>query len=244
MKFAATEDFYLFGYGSLIWKPPPDYDYKMPGYIKDYVRRFWQVLEDHRGTPEAPGRVVTLVERSVWETLGDHHGADEEVWGMAYRIPKDKVESVKEYLDIREINGYSIHYVDVYHTDEHLPPIKALVYIGTPENPQFAARNGVPGESELAKHIFDSCGPSGENKEYLYQLNHSLEELCPESKDNHVRSLFRQVCLLEAEARLNGVDHSEDEQPVVPSHHPATVMEETELVQVGGEMDIDTEMMH
>lgn len=59
-----------------------------------------------------------------------------------------------------------------------------------------------------------------------------------------MRSLFRQVCLLEAEARLNGVDHSEDEQPVVPSHHPATVMEETELVQVGGEMDIDTEMMH
>jgi len=41
---------------------------------------------------------VTLIERPVWETLGDHHGADEKVWGMAYRIPKDKVESVKEYV--------------------------------------------------------------------------------------------------------------------------------------------------
>jgi cation transport protein ChaC len=53
-----------------------------------------------------PGRVVTLIERSEWEKLGDHHEADDVVWGMAYRIPADKVDSVKEYLDIREINGY------------------------------------------------------------------------------------------------------------------------------------------
>ncbi|KAF8242401.1 ChaC-domain-containing protein [Wilcoxina mikolae CBS 423.85] len=229
-------EFWLFGYGSLIWKPPSDYDLKLPGYIKGYVRRFWQASEDHRGTPEAPGRVVTLIERSIWEGLGDHHEADDVVWGTAYRIPAAKVESVKEYLDIREINGYSIHYVDVYQTEKMLPPIKALVYIGTPENPQFVARNAVPGETELAQHIYNSRGPSGENKDYLYMLYQSLEELCPESKDNHVRNLFRKVAILQAEDRLNGIDH-----PVEQVHDgPTTVMEETEPAAE----NLDIEMKH
>lgn len=38
-----TSEFWLFGYGSLIFKPPPHYDWSVPGFIKGYVRRFWQV---------------------------------------------------------------------------------------------------------------------------------------------------------------------------------------------------------
>lgn len=64
--------------------------------------------QDHRGTPEAPGRVVTLIERSFWETLPDPHSSADKVWGVAYRIEAEHVEEVKEYLDIREINGYTI----------------------------------------------------------------------------------------------------------------------------------------
>lgn len=64
--------------------------------------------QDHRGTPEAPGRVVTLIERSFWKTLPDPHSAADKVWGVAYRIKAEHVEEVKEYLDIREINGYTI----------------------------------------------------------------------------------------------------------------------------------------
>lgn len=64
--------------------------------------------QDHRGTPEAPGRVVTLIERSFWQTLPDTHSSADKVWGVAYRIEAEHVEEVKEYLDIREINGYTI----------------------------------------------------------------------------------------------------------------------------------------
>lgn len=170
------------------------------------------------------------MERSVWEQLGDHHDADDVVWGMAYRIEPSKVESVKEYLNIREINGYSIHFVDVHQADSIVAPIKAIVYIGTPDNPQFVPRNGVPEEADLAKHIYDSRGPSGENKEYLYELYHALEELCPESKDNHVKSLFRKVAIQEAINRVN-------------SHGTAAELSPTEKRDAPTDIDIDIEMI-
>ena len=38
-------------------------------------------------------------------------------WGMAYRVASDNVEAVKEYLDYREKNGYTVHVVPVYGED-------------------------------------------------------------------------------------------------------------------------------
>ncbi|KAF8456371.1 cation transport protein [Terfezia claveryi] len=181
-------EFWIFGYGY-----STSQDRRVPGYIKGYVRRFWQ---DHRGTPVNPGRVVTLIERGAWNILTDHHSVDEAVWGMVYRIKSSEVESVKEYLDIREINGYSVHQVEVHQSEPALPTITAIVYIGTPSNPQFVG-NPPPNATDLARRIYYCRGPSGENREYLYQLHKSLIELCPDIKDNHVHDLQLRVALIE-----------------------------------------------
>ncbi|KAF2707481.1 ChaC-domain-containing protein [Pleomassaria siparia CBS 279.74] len=199
--FGKNDDFWLFGYGSLIWKPPPHYDQRIPGYIQGYVRRFWQASEDHRGTPEAPGRVVTLIDRAHWDTLTDHHASPIKTWGAAYHIPREKVSEVREYLDIREINGYSIQFTPFHpaisSTTPSSPspspspsPINCLVYIGLPSNPQFL---GPQDPQQLAAHIIKSKGPSGENREYLYLLEEGLKGLSVESGDEHVADLVRRA---------------------------------------------------
>ncbi|CAI4216781.1 unnamed protein product [Parascedosporium putredinis] len=146
--------------------------------------------EDHRGTPEAPGRVVTLIERSYWGNLADHHNsAPEKVWGVAYRIKPDKVSEVKDYLDIREINGYSIQYAS-FHPCNHETTIRTLVYIGTPDNEQFV---GAQEPQALSAHISRSHGPSGPNIEYLFSLEAALNELGPEAEDEHISDLSSRV---------------------------------------------------
>ncbi|KAK8033187.1 ChaC-like protein-domain-containing protein [Apiospora marii] len=186
-KATSSDEFWLFGYGSLIWKPPPHFDRRVPGWVNGYVRRFWQ---DHRGTPEAPGRVVTLIERSFWASLVDaHDSAPDKVWGVAYRIEADRVAEVKDYLDIREINGYSIHYTP-FHPADGSGPIHTLVYIGTPDNDQFT---GPQDPQALAEHIHKSEGPSGLNRDYLLSLEKALDELSPESGDAHITDLSDRV---------------------------------------------------
>ncbi|KJZ76698.1 hypothetical protein HIM_04034 [Hirsutella minnesotensis 3608] len=201
MTASESSEFWLFGYGSLIWKPPPHFDRRVPGWVTGYVRRFWQVsspglrlFEDHRGTPEAPGRVVTLIQKSYWDQLTDQHAAGpDKVWGVAYRILSDRVAQVKDYLDIREINGYSIHYTP-FHPADGSPSLTTLVYIGTPDNEQFV---GPQDPHKLAAHILRSQGPSGLNKDYLYNLHVALQELSPESGDHHISDLAQRVKKLE-----------------------------------------------
>ena len=51
----------IFGYGSLVWRPDLPHTEAHDGYIVGWVRRFYQGSPDHRGTPERPGRVATLL---------------------------------------------------------------------------------------------------------------------------------------------------------------------------------------
>ncbi|KAG0350415.1 Cation transport regulator-like protein 2 [Podila minutissima] len=187
---------WLFGYGSLIWRPDLEYEDSKAGYIKGHVRRFWQSSTDHRGTEEAPGRVVTLIpfdEFSEKFTDHDQHSTDQDdiTWGVAYKIPESKVAETKAYLDHREKNGYETHFLDIYQPGSDVPIVeKAIVYIGSTDNSEFA---GPAPLENIAKQIYYSRGPSGANKDYLLNLAHALRIVAPSGNDQHLFELEAMV---------------------------------------------------
>lgn len=50
-----TEGVWIFAYGSLCWRPGFEYEEKVLGHIKGFVRRFWQGNTVHRGTVDKVG---------------------------------------------------------------------------------------------------------------------------------------------------------------------------------------------
>ncbi|XP_037072087.1 putative glutathione-specific gamma-glutamylcyclotransferase 2 isoform X1 [Pollicipes pollicipes] len=172
---------WIFGYGSLIWKVDFPFKTKEIGYIKGYVRRFWQASIDHRGTPEKPGRVATLVPSEDPEAR---------VWGVAYEIPSDEVQATLSHLDYRERCGYERRAVTFHPQDGRRPPHQLTIYVGTEDNPYFT---GPTSEEELAAVVVEARGMAGPNTEYLYNLAEAVRATMPHAQESHLFILEQAV---------------------------------------------------
>ncbi len=169
------DDIWIFGYGSLMWKTGFPFESSRLSYIDGWSRRFWQRSTDHRGTPEFPGRVVTLVP--------DRNAT---CWGMAYRLPRAEADNILAALDYREKNGYVRLTLDVRTVDgEHL---RGLTYYADEHNLEYLGHAPLP---EIARQIMHSAGPSGTNKAYILALNDTL--LAHDIEDPHVSEITRLI---------------------------------------------------
>ena len=181
---------WLFGYGSLIWRPGFAARAQRPACVRGWVRRFWQASPDHRGTVDAPGRVVTLVANP-----------DGVVWGMAYLVSSAEAAEIFPGLDQREQAGYTLQTVDIQLAGR-TSNTQALTYVGRPDNSSYLGELAL---DEIAAVVATSHGPSGSNTEYVLRLADAMREMGVE--DTHVFGLEARIrSILGASARTTDPD--------------------------------------
>ncbi|KAL0603054.1 Glutathione-specific gamma-glutamylcyclotransferase 1 [Plecturocebus cupreus] len=172
---------WIFGYGSLVWRPDFAYSDSRVGFVRGYSRRFWQGDTFHRGSDKMPGRVVTLLE--------DHEGC---TWGVAYQVQGEQVSKALKYLNVREavLGGYDTKEVTFYPQDAPDQPLKALAYVATPQNPGYL---GPAPEEAIATQILACRGFSGHNLEYLLRLADFMQLCGPQAQDEHLAAIVDAV---------------------------------------------------
>jgi glutathione-specific gamma-glutamylcyclotransferase len=154
---------FVFGYGSLIWRPGFPHEARLPAVVEGFVRRLWQGSPDHRGTPERLGRVATLV-RSPGGRCG----------GVVYRLPERDAEGILRALDHREKGGYARLAVEATLGGAARGAVQAITWIATPDNPHHL---GPAPLADMVAQIRASTGPSGANHEYVIELDEALRAL-------------------------------------------------------------------
>src|SRR5262245_49609814 len=131
---------WIFAYGSLIFRPAFTYVERRRAFVKGWARRFWQGSPDHRGVPEAPGRVVTLIPDPA-ELCG----------GCGYRLAPETAETILRDLDVREQAGFERTLLPLHSSSTASDPpfAEAITWVATATNEHFL---GPLTERDIATH--------------------------------------------------------------------------------------------
>jgi cation transport protein ChaC len=171
-------DFWVFGYGSLIWRPGFPHKEARPAMLHGFHRRFCVYSHRYRGTPDCPGLVLGLTRGGSCR-------------GLAYKVPEAEGEAVMDYLYEREmvLGVYDPTWLKLrLDTGE---TIRAAGFVVDPSHQQYAGRLSYDAMAQL---ILQGEGKGGTCLEYLRNTVQHLEAL-----DMHDRALHR--LLREVEAR-------------------------------------------
>lgn len=159
--------FWVFGYGSLIWRPGFPFAEQRPAKMLGYHRSLCVYSHVHRGTPEHPGLVFGL----------DRGGSCR---GMAFKVLPQNVDAVIGYLRERE-------QVTSVYLERHLPvridgvsavdatrSLTALTYVVDRQHRQYAGRLD---QEKLLSMVRNAAGQSGRNPDYVRETHRALLDM-------------------------------------------------------------------
>ena len=158
------EDFWVFGYGSLLWKPGFAHVERHPALLEGWRRSFCIHSVHYRGTPDRPGLVLGL------ERGGECHG-------IAFRVAAPEVRVAAAYLWDREmISGVYCPAILPARLDfpDGEKTVSCHTFIAEPDHHQFAG--GLPRE-EVVRRLCTAKGATGSNRDYLLNTTRHLDDL-------------------------------------------------------------------
>lgn len=170
-------DYWVFGYGSLMWRPGFAHAELAPGLLRGYHRSFCVWSRHWRGTPARPGLVLGLAPEGACQ-------------GLLFRVAAADWPEVKAYLDERELvsYAYAARWLDVETAAVGGGVVSAYTYVADPSHPQYAGELSV---ERAAAIIVGSRGVAGLNRDYLIE---TLRRMASEGfADEGLRSLLRRV---------------------------------------------------
>lgn len=144
-------DFWVFGYGSLMWRPGFAHVETMRARLHGYRRSLCIYSHVHRGTPDHPGLVLGL----------DAGGS---CLGIAFRVPGDMTDEVMVYLREREMSNQVYHekWLRLRLADGR--DVQAVTYVADRRHIQYA---GSLKAEDAAAIVISAQGDSGANLDYV-----------------------------------------------------------------------------
>jgi cation transport protein ChaC len=154
-------ELWVFGYGSLMWRPGFVYDERCKALLRGWRRRLCVYSHVYRGTADRPGLVLGL----------DRGGA---CHGVAFRVETGLRETTVRYLRERELVTavYLERMVPVTLADGRR--VAALAYVADRAHRQYA---GAVPRDRLVEVVRQGVGRSGDNVEYVLATRDHLREL-------------------------------------------------------------------
>ena len=154
---------WVFGYGSLMWRPGFPFDAQSPARLDGAHRALCIYSILHRGTPSEPGLVLGLDEGGRCE-------------GVAFRVARGAENDTITYLRQREqvTDVYVETYREIVLANGSGKTVTALTFVADPNHAQYAGALDI--ETQL--RIVRACrGQAGPNIEYVLNTVAHLESL-------------------------------------------------------------------
>ena len=154
-------DLWVFGYGSLMWRPGFEFIEQVPARLIGEHRALCVYSFVHRGTPEKPGLVLGL----------DRGGACR---GVAFRIAEKHRADTVSYLRAREqvTSVYREVMRSVWLENEPRQRVSAMAYVVDRGHVQYAGRLSL---AEQLRYVQQGHGRSGNNRDYVLSTVKSIE---------------------------------------------------------------------